>query len=38
VTLARIFSVGYFGFFVLMPIYTRIDPVKPVPERISNHA
>jgi ubiquinol-cytochrome c reductase cytochrome b subunit len=38
VTLARIFSIGYFGFFVLMPFYTRIDPVKPVPERISNHA
>jgi len=38
VTLARIFTVGYFAFFVLMPFYTRIDPVKPVPERITYHA
>jgi ubiquinol-cytochrome c reductase cytochrome b subunit len=38
VTLARIFTVGYFAFFVLMPFYTRIDPVKAVPERVSYHA
>ncbi|BBP00051.1 cytochrome b [Sulfuriferula nivalis] len=32
--LARVFSVIYFGFFVLMPWYTAIDKTKPVPERI----
>ncbi|MEO7775202.1 MAG: cytochrome bc complex cytochrome b subunit [Steroidobacteraceae bacterium] len=31
---ARFFSITYFAFFLLMPFYTRIDPVKPVPERI----
>jgi len=30
--------VPYFLFFLLMPIYTRIDPVKPVPERVTFHA
>jgi ubiquinol-cytochrome c reductase cytochrome b subunit len=30
--------VPYFAFFLLMPIYTRIDPVKPVPERVTFHA
>ncbi len=34
--LARIFSVTYFAFFVLMPWYSKIDPVKPVPERVTN--
>ena len=38
VTLARIFTFGFFAFFVLMPFYTRIDPVKAVPERVSYHA
>jgi ubiquinol-cytochrome c reductase cytochrome b subunit len=38
VVLARIFAVIYFGFFWLMPFYTRIDPVKPVPERVTYHA
>jgi ubiquinol-cytochrome c reductase cytochrome b subunit len=38
VMLARIFSAGYFAFFLLMPLYTRIDPVKPVPERVVYHA
>jgi ubiquinol-cytochrome c reductase cytochrome b subunit len=26
--------VVYFAFFLLMPWYTRIDPTKPVPERV----
>ena len=34
-TLARICSVVYFAFFVLMPVYTRLDPVKPVPARLT---
>ena len=38
VVLARIFTVIYFLFFLLMPFYTRLDPVKPVPERVTYHA
>jgi ubiquinol-cytochrome c reductase cytochrome b subunit len=38
VTLARIFTVIFFAFFLLMPIYTRFDPVKPLPERLTNDA
>jgi len=38
VVLARIFTVIYFAFFLLMPIYSRLDPVKPVPERVTYHA
>jgi ubiquinol-cytochrome c reductase cytochrome b subunit len=37
VILARIFACGYFGFFFLMPWYSRIDRVKPVPERVVFH-
>ena len=33
--MGRVFSVVYFAFFVLMPWYTKIDPVKPVPERVT---
>ena len=34
VLLARIFTVLYFAFFLLMPYYTSIDKTKPVPERV----
>jgi len=37
VVLARIFAVCYFLFFLLMPWYSRIDKVKPVPERVVFH-
>jgi ubiquinol-cytochrome c reductase cytochrome b subunit len=37
VTLARICMTGYFAFFVLMPFYTRMDRVKPVPKRVTFH-
>ncbi len=37
VTLSRVFTVTYFAFFVLMPFYTAIDPVKPVPQRVTYH-
>jgi ubiquinol-cytochrome c reductase cytochrome b subunit len=37
VTMSRVLSVPYFAFFLLMPWYTRIDPVKPVPERVTYH-
>ena len=37
VMLARVFSVIYFGFFLLMPYYTTIDKTKPVPDRVVYH-
>tara|TARA_R100001591_G_scaffold109268_1_gene119199 strand:- start:6862 stop:8073 length:1212 start_codon:yes stop_codon:yes gene_type:complete len=33
--LAQIFTVLYFAFFLLMPIYTAFDKDKPVPERVT---
>jgi ubiquinol-cytochrome c reductase cytochrome b subunit len=33
--LAQIFSVLYFAFFFLMPIYTSFDKDKPVPHRVT---
>jgi len=33
--LARIFAAIYFLFFILMPIYTKFDKNKPVPERVT---
>jgi ubiquinol-cytochrome c reductase cytochrome b subunit len=35
--LAKVCTVLYFAFFLLMPWYTRIDRVKPVPERVTGH-
>lgn len=32
---AQLFSVIYFAFFLLMPWYSKIDPTKPVPERVT---
>ncbi len=32
---ARIFTVIYFAFFILMPWFTSIDKTKPVPERVT---
>ena len=32
---ARIFTVIYFAFFLLMPYYTTIDKTKPVPDRVT---
>ncbi|KTC64525.1 ubiquinol-cytochrome c reductase cytochrome b subunit (plasmid) [Legionella adelaidensis] len=32
--LARICTVIYFAFFILMPLYTRFEQTRPVPERI----
>ncbi len=34
---ARVFSVLYFAFFLLMPYYTTIDKTKPVPDRVIYH-
>ena len=37
VLMARILSVVYFLFFLLMPYYTSIDKTKPVPDRVVYH-
>lgn len=34
--LARIFSGVYFGFFILMPFYSKMDSTKPVPDRVTS--
>jgi ubiquinol-cytochrome c reductase cytochrome b subunit len=33
--MARIFSVTYFAFFLLMPLYTSMEKTKPLPERVT---
>lgn len=33
--LAQVFTVLYFLFFLLMPLYSKIDKTKPVPERVT---
>ena len=33
--MTRFFTIVYFLFFLLMPIYTRVDNDKPVPDRLS---
>ena len=33
--MARIFTAYYFGFFLLMPIYTRWEKFKPVPNHVT---
>jgi len=35
VILARLFTLVYFGFFLLMPWYSRIDKTKAEPERVT---
>ncbi len=35
---AQIFTVIYFLFFLLMPIYTSIDKTKKVPDRVTTNA
>ena len=35
ILMTRVFTVIYFAFFILMPIYTKIDKDKPVPERVT---
>ena len=32
---ARVFTAIYFGFFLLMPLYTRWEKTKPVPRRVT---
>lgn len=33
--LAQIFTLGYFAFFLLMPLYTSREQAKPVPEQLT---
>jgi ubiquinol-cytochrome c reductase cytochrome b subunit len=33
--MARIFTLGYYAFFLLMPFYTSMEKTKPVPERVT---
>ncbi|MEE9451238.1 MAG: cytochrome b N-terminal domain-containing protein [Gammaproteobacteria bacterium] len=33
--LAQIFTIIYFAFFILMPVYTRFEKTKPLPTRVS---
>jgi ubiquinol-cytochrome c reductase cytochrome b subunit len=33
--MARVFTLGYYGFFLLMPIYSSIEKTKPLPERVT---
>ena len=37
VLLARVFTIIYFAFFLLMPYYSAIDKTKPVPDRVVYH-
>jgi ubiquinol-cytochrome c reductase cytochrome b subunit len=32
--LTKVFTIGYFSYFLLMPIYTRLEKCKPVPDRV----
>jgi ubiquinol-cytochrome c reductase cytochrome b subunit len=34
---ARVFTIIYFAFFILMPLYTSRERTKPVPERVVYH-
>ena len=36
--LARVFTVIYFAYFLLMPWWSRLDSTKPVPERVTYDA
>ena len=38
VLMARILGGVYFAFFLLMPLYTRNEKTKPVPQRVTFHA
>ncbi|MEN0107799.1 MAG: cytochrome b, partial [Pseudomonas sp.] len=33
--LARICTILYFAYFILMPFYTKLEKTKPVPERVT---
>ena len=33
---ARLFTAIYFGFFVFMPVYSKLDKTRAVPERVTS--
>ncbi len=33
--LAQVCTAIYFAFFLLMPLYTKLEKTKPVPERVT---
>jgi ubiquinol-cytochrome c reductase cytochrome b subunit len=33
--MARLLTISYFGFFLLMPFYTRLEKTKRLPERVT---
>lgn len=33
----RVLTFLYFAFFITMPVWTRLDKTKPVPERVTTH-
>ncbi|MES9885380.1 MAG: cytochrome b, partial [Candidatus Sedimenticola sp. 6PFRAG1] len=33
--MAQIGTIFYFAFFLLMPVYSKMDKTKPVPERVT---
>src|SRR3990167_7935795 len=33
--LAQVYTVGYFAFFLLMPVYTSLEKTKPLPEQLT---
>jgi ubiquinol-cytochrome c reductase cytochrome b subunit len=35
--MARLFTFYYFAFFATMPLWSRMDATKPVPERVPSH-
>ena len=35
--LAKVCTITYFLFFILMPVYTKMEKTKPVPERVTMH-
>ena len=37
VIIGRILTFLYFVFFITMPLWTKIDRTKPVPERVTMH-
>jgi ubiquinol-cytochrome c reductase cytochrome b subunit len=36
--LSQVGTLAYFGFFLLMPWWSRLGTFKPVPERVTYHA
>ena len=35
--IGRVLTFLYFAFFITMPLWTKLDKTKPVPERVTTH-